>query len=560
MNMQAATNRDSDLYLTQQKHSTNLLDDRKTGQYKKECITEFADKWDTLIDWDARAASEGNFIIDVLRARDTNTVFDVATGTGFHSVRLLEAGFDVTSADGSAAMLARAFDNGKERGHILKTVLADWRWLGQSTRERFDALVCMGNSFTHLHDELDRRRVLAEFYAALEPNGVLIIDQRNYDCMVDQVCKSKHKLNFCGNNVNAAPLSIDKDLVNFQYFFADGSDYALNLHPLRKDYLRQLLREAGFERIRTYGDFKSTYEPNDPDFFIHVAEKSSVSKMVPVGIDLSSRGRAVVEDYYNSDDADAFYSRIWGGDDLHLGIYSETKDIRAACQQTVDSMADCLPSLDEHTKVIDLGSGYGGSGRRLARKHGCNVVALNLSKTQNDRNRLKTTREGLLDKIDIVHGDFEDIPAPNDSFDVVWSQDSFLHSENRDRIVAEAFRVLKPGGHFVFTDPMERESCPKKKLSAIYRRLNLSSLGSFSQYREYARLAGFQEIKVVDLSPHLARHYGFVLERLLERRAEVEEAASEHYVSNLIQGLKHWVTGGENGSLTWGILHFQKPL
>ena len=55
------------------------------------------------------------FFIDILRARGKDTVLDVATGTGFHSVRLTDAGFNVTSADGSAAMLAKAFENGPER-------------------------------------------------------------------------------------------------------------------------------------------------------------------------------------------------------------------------------------------------------------------------------------------------------------------------------------------------------------------------------------------------------------------------------------------------------------
>lgn len=560
MNSPVSVQKNKDLYLKTQQYSTNPLDDRETGHYRNEYIADFAEKWDELIDWNGRAESEGNFFIDVLRTREKQKVLDVATGTGFHSVRLLEAGFDVTSADGSAAMLARAFENGKKRGHILKTVLADWRWLGQSTAERFDALVCLGNSFTHLHDELDRRRVLAEFYAALDPNGVLIIDQRNYDYMVDEGFKSKHKYYYCGDDVDASPVSIDEDLVRFQYSFADGSDYTLNLHPLRKDYFRKLLREAGFERIRTYGDFKSTYEPNDPDFFIHVAEKSSVSKLVPVVVDLSSRARAIIEDYYNSDDADAFYSKIWGGDDLHLGIYENTDDIKEASIQTVDTMAECLSGISENTKILDLGAGYGGSARRLVKKYGCNVIALNLSETQNDRNRLMTDRENLAEKIEIIHGDFEDIPLPNDSVDIVWSQDSFLHSENRDRVLAEAFRVLKPGGDLIFTDPMEDDNCSKAQLHAIYKRLNLSSLGSFSKYREIARLAGFNEVSIQDLSPHLTKHYTRVLNELLENRSIVQEDASEQYIESLIEGLQSWIAGGEKGSLTWGILHFQKPL
>jgi len=68
----------------------------------------------------------------------------VATGTGFHSVSLLKAGFEVVSADGSAEMLAKAFENAYQRGFILRTIHADWRWLNRNIHERFDAVICLG--------------------------------------------------------------------------------------------------------------------------------------------------------------------------------------------------------------------------------------------------------------------------------------------------------------------------------------------------------------------------------------------------------------------------------
>ena len=548
-----------DLALQQQRYGDDPLSDRETDHYRNEYITAFADKWDSLIDWDARRKSEGEFFINILRSRSKTTVLDAATGTGFHSVSLLEAGFDVTSADGSAPMLARAFENGKKRGLILKMVKADWRWLGQATRARYDAIVCLGNSFTHVHDELDRRRVLAEFYAALEPNGLLIIDQRNYDYMLDKGFKSKHKYYYCGDQVTAEPVHIEKNLVRFQYSFPDETQYTLNLHPIRKDYVRRLLREAGFERIRTYGDFQAAYEEDDPDFFIHVAEKSAVPAAAHINASLSSRSLAITEDYYDSDDADAFYSTIWGGEDIHLGIYDDTDDIREAGFATVDLMASRLPDLGQGTKVIDFGAGYGGSARQLARRSGCSVVCLNLSETQNDRNRLMTAQVGLADSIKVQHGNFEDVPAANDSFDIVWSQDAFLHSDSRDRVLAEAFRVLKPGGRLIFTDPMQADDCPAGVLKPIYDRLYLSSLGSIESYRRLARMVGLEEVEIIDLSSHLEKHYSRILEELRAHRDAVEESASQAYVSNMIEGLEHWIEGGRAGHLTWAVLHFQKP-
>jgi hypothetical protein len=46
------------------------------------------------------------------------------------------------------------------------------------------------------------------------------------------------------------------------------------MFPLRKDYTRRLVTEAGFQKVKTYGDFVETYQDSEPDFFIHVAEKT----------------------------------------------------------------------------------------------------------------------------------------------------------------------------------------------------------------------------------------------------------------------------------------------
>jgi SAM-dependent methyltransferase len=246
---------------------------RETDHYQKEYVQSFVEKWDELIDWEARSDSEGQFFIDILKARNKHKVLDVATGTGFHSVQLLKAGFDVTSADGNAEMLTKAFENARNRDLILRTAYADWRWLNKDVQGKYDAIICLGNSFTHLHNEMDRRRALAEFYAALKWDGILILDQRNYDSILDDGFSSKHKYYYCGDQVSAEPMHIDEGLARFCYTFPDGAEFHLNMFPLRKTYMRNLMQEVGFQRIKTFGDFQETYQDSDPDFFIHVAEK-----------------------------------------------------------------------------------------------------------------------------------------------------------------------------------------------------------------------------------------------------------------------------------------------
>ena len=264
---------------TKQDYGSDPVSVRETDQYRAEYVHEFVQKWDSLIDWDARIQSEGSFFIDKLRERGTKQVLDVATGTGFHSVRLLEAGFEVVSADGSAEMLSKAFSNARARarGHVLRTVQADWRWLNRDVHQKFDAIICLGNSFTHLFNENDRRKALAEFYAALRHDGVLVLDQRNYDALMDHGYTNSHTFYYCGDDVAVKPVHVDEGLARFEYRFSDGDLYHLNMYPLRKDYTTRLMREVGFQEIETYGDFQGTYRENEPDFFVHIAHKTYLS-------------------------------------------------------------------------------------------------------------------------------------------------------------------------------------------------------------------------------------------------------------------------------------------
>jgi SAM-dependent methyltransferase len=259
--------------LKYQDYGENPIEKRETDHYVKEYVDGFVDKWDELIDWDARANSEGDFFIKTLKERGAKKILDVATGTGFHSIRLIEAGFEVHSADGSPIMLGKAFENAFKRGHIMRTIQADWRMLNKDVHGKYDAVICLGNSFTHIFNERDRRKALAEFYAALRHDGVLILDQRNYDSILDSGFSSKHTYYYAGENVKAEPEYVDDGLARFRYEFPDGSTYNLNMFPLRKNYVRKLLHEVGFQKTTTYGDFQETYHQNEPDFYIHVAEK-----------------------------------------------------------------------------------------------------------------------------------------------------------------------------------------------------------------------------------------------------------------------------------------------
>jgi sarcosine/dimethylglycine N-methyltransferase len=267
------------------------------------------------------------------------------------------------------------------------------------------------------------------------------------------------------------------------------------------------------------------------------------------------------QEYYNSDDADNFYYHVWGGEDIHIGLYESAEDdIATASERTVEAMASqCLVKLMPSSRVLDVGAGYGGAARWLARQTGCQVTCLNLSEAQNARNRMMNAEQNLADRITVVDGSFEDIPEPDSSYDLAWSQDAILHSGKRERVLEEINRVLKPGGEFIFTDPMQADNCPDGVLQPVLDRIHLSSLGSFAFYRQQARQLGWEELRVLDLTPQLVSHYTRVRQELAKRREALTDKVSNEYIDRMIQGLGHWIDAGDSGYLSWGIMHFRKP-
>jgi len=265
-------------------------------------------------------------------------------------------------------------------------------------------------------------------------------------------------------------------------------------------------------------------------------------------------------DYYNSRDADQFYLRVWGGEDIHVGIYeSEDDSIVEASRRTVSTMASLIPDLCDDAAVLDIGSGYGGAARFMAARGDLKVDCLNLSVVQNERNRDLTRAQSLEGRVRVYEGSFEALPFAAGTYDIVWSQDALLHSGSRIQVFGEVDRVLKASGHFIFTDIMQRHTCLAESLRHVYERIGLTSMGSFEFYRETARSLGWEPVRVTDLSPQLVEHYSRVHAEVVARHEELQEHCSGEYLANMERGLMHWVEAAREGNITWGIFHFRKP-
>ncbi|MBS3142929.1 class I SAM-dependent methyltransferase [Candidatus Woesearchaeota archaeon] len=231
-------------------------------------------RWDDFVNWEKRQQGEGAFFVDVLRRNNVKTVLDIACGTGYDSIRLVKEGFTVTSSDGSAEMLAQARANARKERISLNLIQSDWRNLIDTFKsEQFDAIICLGNSFTHLFSEKDRQSVMNQIYYLLKKGGVLIIDQRNYDSILKYGYSSKHKYVYCGNTIDVSVVHKDEQLITFRYTKQGNGYFELNLYPIKVGEMTKLIKQAGYEQVTTYGDFEKEFNPRSTDFIQHVAVK-----------------------------------------------------------------------------------------------------------------------------------------------------------------------------------------------------------------------------------------------------------------------------------------------
>ena len=244
-----------------------------SDRYQDEYEPSFVDKWDELIDWEGRAKGEGDFYPSILREAGCTRLLDAACGTGYHAVQLAKDGFDVLAADGAEEMVSKTAENAKLHGiDDLPCQVADWRSLSEDIDGQYDALLCLGNAFTHLFSAEERQQALTEFHKVVKPGGLVVIDQRNYDSILDEGFNTKHQFYYTGHGVDARPEEISEEYVRFRYTFPDGDVHHLTMYPLRQDYLTGLMQEAGFRGIQRYGDFEPDYDKLEPDFVVQVGK------------------------------------------------------------------------------------------------------------------------------------------------------------------------------------------------------------------------------------------------------------------------------------------------
>jgi O-methyltransferase StaMB len=155
--------------------------------------------------------------------------------------------------------------------------------------------------------------------------------------------------------------------------------------------------------------------------------------------------------------------RLFYGDSFHLGYFPQGgESLGEALDAQTDRVAE-LACLQKGQRVLDVGCGVGAPALRIARRYGCRVTGVNISREQVRQGRELIAARGLSDRVGIRRGDARALEFPDGSFDAVVcleaAGDICVSEADKDRLVGELFRVLRPGGHVGFSD-LALRACP----------------------------------------------------------------------------------------------------
>ncbi len=234
-----------------------------------------------------------------------------------------------------------------------------------------------------------------------------------------------------------------------------------------------------------------------------------------------------IQRFYDS--SSPLWEQVWG-EHMHHGFYelgaknSKTKNRRQAQIDLIDELLR-LPEQKKWQEpatpqILDIGCGIGGSSLYLAEKFpATQVTGITLSPVQANRATARSSEFGLETRTKFVVADALAMPFADNQFDLIWSLESGEHMPDKRKFLAEARRVLKPGGTLIFATWCHRATATKplslsetKHLQRIYDAYCLPFVISLPEYVEIATDLQFQNIRAVDWSEQVAPFWDRVIE------------------------------------------------
>lgn len=270
----------------------------------------------------------------------------------------------------------------------------------------------------------------------------------------------------------------------------------------------------------------------------------------------------IVHKYYSNKNVQNFYKKYWGGESIHIGIYDDDykksdnvkNDIKFAIQRKTDLIAYLIKTYVltnfEYITLADFGSGYGGTSRFLYKlfenKLKMRIDNFDLSHENCLVNTLKNIEKNI--NIPVYNCSFLEIPVSDENYNLVISEDAFIHISDRDRIFKEVKRVLKPSGFLIFSDIILDDNYSDNSIDEVYSRVKTKSLETSESYKKLASDNGLTFINSIDYKSSMLTHYSNI-------RNVIEDNTDN---KDIIEGLDNWVKHIKQNNITTKIFIFKK--
>jgi len=228
-----------------------------------------------------------------------------------------------------------------------------------------------------------------------------------------------------------------------------------------------------------------------------------------------------IQQFYDA--SSGLWEQIWG-EHMHHGYYGQDgTDRKERRQAQIDLIEELLhwAEVQQATQILDVGCGIGGSSLYLAQKYQAAVTGITLSPVQANRAIARAQAAGLGDRTVFQVADALEMPFADQSFDLVWSLESGEHMPDKQKFLQACYRVLKPGGKFIFVTwchrpialphpPLTAEE--QKLLEKIYQVYCLPYVISLPEYEAIAQEQGFQILRTADWSTAVAPFWDVVID------------------------------------------------
>ena len=232
------------------------------------------------------------------------------------------------------------------------------------------------------------------------------------------------------------------------------------------------------------------------------------------------------------------------GDPITANLYDSTQAGQIPEEALLASLGcgnpTALAQLNPGETVLDLGSGGGIDVLLSAKRVGPTGKAYGLDMTDEmlalaNENK----RKAGVNNVEFLKGEIEHIPLPDNSVDVIISNCVINLSADKDRVLREAFRVLKPGGRFAVSDVVTRgEMLPEIRKSVLLWVGCVAGALEENEYRTKLAAAGFEQ---VDVEPTRVYKAEDAREFLSEQGMDVETLAPQvdgKFMSAFVRAVK----------------------